>query len=112
MIIQAAKIIGSGLATIGLIVILMLNSNKGLLLFNIIYSKLAKEAISTCEVMVRSLRYSSIVLDFLKKEIPLSILKINGSITNNPIVVIEVIPLDSKVKNIDFLIELLVYICL
>src|ERR1700753_536563 len=103
MTIQAAKIIGSGLATIGLIDILLslINNNKGLLLSNIIYFKLAKKAISTCEEMVNSLPGNNIVLDFLKKEIPLSILKVNGSITNNAILVKEFIPLDSKLKNIN-----------
>jgi len=103
MILQAAKIIGSGLATIGLIDVLlsMLNNNKGLLLSNIIYSKLAKKAISTCEEMVNSLPDNNIVLGFLKKEIPLSLLKINGSINNNAIVVKEFISLDSKLKNIN-----------
>jgi hypothetical protein len=84
MILQAAKIIGSGLATIGLINLLLslLNHNKDLLLSDIIYSKLAKKAIFTCEEMIKSLPETNIVLEFLNKEIPLSILKVNSSISN------------------------------
>jgi hypothetical protein len=51
--------------------------------------------------MVNSLSDSNIVLGFLKKEIPLSILKIKGSINNNAIMVKEIIPLDSNLKNIN-----------
>jgi hypothetical protein len=46
MIVQAAKIIGSGLATIGLINILLslLTQNKDLFLSNIVYTELVKKA--------------------------------------------------------------------
>jgi len=59
MILQAAKIIGSGLATIGLINLLLslLNHNKDFLLSDIVYSKLAKKTIFTCEEMIKSLYY-------------------------------------------------------
>jgi hypothetical protein len=95
---EAAKIIGSGLATIGLINLLLslLNHNKDLLLSDIIYSKLAIKAIFTCEEMIKSLPETNIVLEFLKKEIPLSILKVNGSIFNNTILVNEFISLNTK----------------
>lgn len=103
MILQAAKIIGSGLATIGLINLLLslLNHNKDLLLSDIIYSKLAIKAIITCEEMIKSIPETNIVLGFLKKEIPLSILKVNGSIFNNTILVNEFISLKTKDRKKD-----------
>lgn len=77
MVAQAAKIIGSGLATIGLIDVLLslLIQNKDLYLSEIVYIELAKRAIFTTEEMIKSLPEVNLVLKFLYKEIPLSILK-------------------------------------
>jgi len=51
MIVQAAKIIGSGLATIGLTntLLSLLTNNKNLLLWDIIYTHVARKAILTLE---------------------------------------------------------------
>jgi len=69
MILQAAKIIGSGLATIGLINLLLslLNHNKDFLLSDIVYSKLAKKTIFTCEEMIKSSLDTNIILGFLNE---------------------------------------------
>lgn len=73
MLVQAAKIIGSGLATIGLSnVLLSVIRDDDLLLSKIIYTKLVKEAISTVESMINSLPKDSVLLKFLNEEILLS----------------------------------------
>ena len=113
MIVQAAKIIGSGLATIGLTntILSLLTNNKELLLSNIIYTNLAKKAILTIDKMIISLPNNSLLLKFLNEEVIKSILKINGIIINNNLEFKNYINLNSNTKdkdiknilNIDFL---------
>jgi hypothetical protein len=95
MLVQAAKIIGSGLATIGLInTLLSVILDDNLLLSKIIYTKLVKEAISIVESMINSLPKDSVLLNFLNEEILSSKLEIIGKNENNNLVVNELIPLD------------------
>jgi len=94
VIVQAAKIIGSGLATIGLNnILLSVLHNDNLLLSKIIYTKLVNNAIFTVENMINSLSDNSIILKFLEKEIPLSHLEIRGKNKNNVLVVDDLVPL-------------------
>jgi hypothetical protein len=80
MLVQAAKIIGSGLATIGLTntLLSLVTDNKDLLLLDVIYTNMAKKAISTIDKMIDTLPGDSLLLKYLNKEISKSILKING----------------------------------
>jgi len=66
MIVQAAKIIGSGLATIGLtnILLSLLTNNKDLLLSEIIYSDMARKTILTIKKMISNLPNNSLLLGF------------------------------------------------
>jgi hypothetical protein len=95
MIVQAAKIIGSGLATIGLqkILLSILHDNN-LLLSKIVYTKLVKEAILIVENMLNSLPKNSVLLIFLEKEILSSKLEIIGKIENSELVIDKLISLD------------------
>jgi hypothetical protein len=114
MILQAAKIIGSGLATIGLtnILLSLLTENKKLLLSSIIYTNLAKKAIDTIDKIIINLPNNSLLLKFLNEEIPKSILKINGIVNNNNIEIKDFVDLSlnnkdreiKKILNVDFLI--------
>jgi hypothetical protein len=100
MIVQGAKIIGSGLATIGLSnVLLSVIQNDNLLLSNIVYTKLIKKAISTIETMINSLPKDSVLLSFLEKEILSSKLEIIGKNKNNILVIDNLIPLISYSNN-------------
>jgi hypothetical protein len=106
MLVQAAKIVGSGLATIGLhSVLLSIIQDDNLLLSKIIYTKLIKEGISTVENMLKSLPKNSILLKFLEKEILSSKLKIISKNKNNKLIINKLIPLDfnnlsyKKLKN-------------
>jgi hypothetical protein len=113
MLVQAAKIIGSGLATIGLTntLLSLVTENKDLLLSDVIYTNMAKKAISTIDKMIDSLPNDSVLLKFLNEEISKSILKINGIVINNNIEIKDFIDLnlnnkDKEIKNIlniDFL---------
>ena len=95
MLVQAAKIIGSGLATIGLSnVLLSVIRDNNLLLSKIIYTKLVKEAISIVESMINSLLKDSVLFNFLNEEILLSRIEIMGKNENNNLVVNELIPLN------------------
>ena len=79
MIIQAAKIIGSGLATIGLTnILLSVIQNDNVLISKIIYTELIKKAISTIETMVQSLPLKCTLLKFLEEEIRVSTLEIKA----------------------------------
>jgi hypothetical protein len=92
MLVQAAKIIGSGLATIGLSnVLLSVILNDNLLLSKIIYTKLLKVAISIIESMINSLPKDSVLFKFLNEEILSSKLEIIGKNENNNLVVDELI---------------------
>jgi len=66
MIVQAAKIIGSGLATIGLtnILLSLLTNNKDLLLSEIIYSDMARKTILTIKKMISNLPNNKLLLGF------------------------------------------------
>ena len=79
MIIQAAKIIGSGLATIGLTnILLSVIKNENVLISKIIYTELIKKAISTIDTMVQNLPLNSTLLKFLEEEIKVSTLEIKA----------------------------------
>lgn len=94
---QAAKIIGSGLATIGLNnVLLSVIHNDNLLLSKVIYTELVKKAINTVESMLNSLSKDSIVLNYLEREIMLSKLVIIGRSKDNILIVDNMIPLISS----------------
>jgi hypothetical protein len=69
MLVQAAKIIGSGLATIGLTntLLSLVSENKDLLLSDVIYTNMAKKAILTIDKMIDSLPNNSILLKFLNE---------------------------------------------
>jgi|SRR5208282_3932458 len=100
MIVQAAKIIGAGIATVGLNnVLLSVIHDDNLLLSKIVYTKLVKEAISTVESMLNSLPKNSVLLKFLDKEILLSKLEIIGKNKNNKLVINKLIPLDFNNLN-------------
>jgi len=101
--IQSAKIIGSGLATIGLtnILLSLLTINKELLLSEVIYTHLAKKAIYTIDKMIISLPENSLLLEFLKVEIAKSALKINGVVSNNIIEIRYFLDLSLKKKDKD-----------
>lgn len=95
MLVQAAKIIGSGLATIGLInVLLSVIHNDDILLSKVVYTKLVKEAIHTIESMINSLPKNSVILKFLEEEILLSKLEIIGKNKKNKLVINKLVPLD------------------
>lgn len=104
---QAAKIIGSGLATIGLKnVLLSVIHNDNLLLSKVIYTELVKKAINTVESMLNSLSKDSIILNYLEREIMLSKLVIIGKNKDNILIVDNMIPLISSsnyedIKNIN-----------
>ncbi len=101
MIVQAAKIIGSGLATIGLtnVLLSLLTENKNLLLSNITYTNIAKKAIFTIDRMITSLPHNSLLLKYLKEELPRSILKINANVIDNNIEIKYYVNLNSNNKN-------------
>jgi hypothetical protein len=101
MIVQAAKIIGSGLATIGLTntLLLILTNNKDLLLSDIIYTDIIRKAISTVEKMILSLPNNNLLLKFLNEEIPKLTLKNNKVVTNNNIEVKYFINLNLKNRD-------------
>ena len=100
MIVQAAKIIGSGLATIGLTnILLSLIHNNKYLVSDIIYTDLAKKAIFTVDEMIGSLAKNSILYKFLEIEIPQSTLHINAKNINGNIVLNNYIPLNSNIKK-------------
>ena len=100
MIVQAAKIIGSGLATIGLTnILLSLIQNDSLLLSKINITELGKKGISTIDKMIESLPKDSLLLKFLMHEIALSSLKIYGKVENGLIVHTNMILLDLNYKN-------------
>ena len=113
MIVQAAKIIGSGLATIGLTnkLLSLLIENENLLFSKIVFTKIAKKAIFTIDNMIISLPHDNILLKFLIEVVPKSILKINGILIDNNIEIKDYVNLSSKYKdkeiknilNIDFL---------
>src|SRR5215471_10036818 len=95
MLIQAAKIIGAGIATVGLSnILLSVIQNDNLLLSKIVYTKLIKEAISTIENMIKSLPKDSVLLKFLEKEVLLSKLEIRGINKNNKLIIDKLILLD------------------
>ena len=95
MIVQAAKIIGSGLATIGLkSVLLSIIDDDKLLLSKIIYTKLVRKAINTVENMLNSLPKNSVILKFLEREILLSKLEIIGKNKNDKLIINKLILLD------------------
>lgn len=100
MLVQAAKIIGSGLATIGLSnVLLSVIHDDNLLLSKIVYTKLVKEAISTVESMINSLPKDSVLLHFLNKVILSSKLEIIGKNKNNILVINKLISLNFNNLN-------------
>ena len=100
MIVQAAKIIGSGLATIGLTnILLSLIQNDNLLISKINITKLGKKGISTIDKMIESLPKDSLLLKFLMHEISLSTLKINGKAENGLIIPTDMILLDLNYKK-------------
>src|SRR5436305_10423832 len=100
MIVQAAKIIGSGLATIGLTnILLSLIHNNKYLVSDIIYTDLAKKAIFTVDEMIVSLAKNSILYKFREIEIPQSTLHINAKNINGNIVLNNYIPLNSNIKK-------------
>jgi len=101
MIVQAAKIIGSGLATIGLTntLLSLLTNNKDLLLLEIIYIGIIKKDILTVEKMILSLPNNNLLLKFLNEELPKSALKINGVVINNNIEIKSFIDLNLKKKD-------------
>jgi GIY-YIG catalytic domain len=88
MIVQAAKIIGSGLATIGLLDTLLsvIKNNKNLI-SEIVYTDLAKKAIHTVSEMINSLDKDSLLYEFLHKEIPESALITNGKLMKGDLIV-------------------------
>ena len=100
MIVQAAKIIGSGLATIGLTnILLSLIQNDNLLISKINITELGKKGISTIDKMIESLPKDSLLLKFLMHEISLSTLKINGKAENGLIIPTDMILLDLNYKK-------------
>lgn len=100
MLVQAAKIIGSGLATIGLnSVLLSVIHDDNLLLSKIVYTKLVKEAISTVENMINSLPKDSVLFNFLNREILSSKLEIVGKNKNNLLVINKLFSLDFNNLN-------------
>jgi hypothetical protein len=113
MLVQAAKIIGSGLATIGLTsqLLSLITTNRQYLLANVVYNKIAKKAINNLDLMISKLPNNSIIIKFLEEEIPKSKLKINGSVINNNLYIKDFIHLSSndrdekleQLLNIDFL---------
>lgn len=86
MIVQAAKIMGSGMATIGLTnILLSLIRDNNFIISKVYYTDLSKKGILTIDDMIRILlneNQNSILLKFLEEEIPLSILYINGKNIN------------------------------
>src|SRR5579862_6244750 len=94
MVLQAAKIIGSGLATIGLnnslfspltnILLSPLLSNN--LLTKLFVTKLGKNAIHTIDNMIKSLSLDSLLYNFIEEELPNSFIYVNGKIENNRII--------------------------
>lgn len=111
MIVEAAKIIGSGLATIGLKdILLSIIKSDDKLISKIIYTKLINEAISTVDNMLNSLPKDSVLLKFLEKEILSSKLEILGKKNeNNELVIDKLILLTSNLSykkvnktNLDF----------
>ena len=114
MLVQAAKVIGSGLATIGLtsILISLLTDNRQYLLSPVIQTNLVKKAIDNLDIMILNLPKNSLLLNFLNEEIPRSLLKINGTVINGKIdtkyyVDLSLNNIDEQFKNlldIDFLI--------
>jgi hypothetical protein len=101
MIVQAAKIMGSGMATIGLTnnLLSLIRDNK-LLISKIYYTDLIKKGILTIDDMIRTLlneNKNSILLKYLEEEIGLSILLINGRNINGIIKVND----DIFIKTLD-----------
>src|ERR1700719_2017656 len=83
MIVQAAKIIGSGLATIGLTdILLSVIRNEDMLISKIIKTELIEKGISTVNSMIESLPKNSILYKFLEIEIKGSKLYIRGGTSN------------------------------
>jgi hypothetical protein len=100
MIVQAAKILGSGVATVGLkSVLLSIIHDDNLLLSKVIYTKLVIVAISTVENMLNSLPKDSVLLKFIEREILLSKLEIIGKSNNNKLIIDKLIPLDFNNLN-------------
>jgi hypothetical protein len=100
MLVQAAKILGAGLATIGLKnVLLSVIHDDNLLLSKIVYTKLVLGAISTVESMLNNLTKDSVFLKFLEKEILLFKLEIIGKNKNNKLVINKLIPLEFNSLN-------------
>src|SRR5271154_825284 len=97
MIVQAAKIIGSGLATIGLTnMLLSLIHNNKYLVSELTYTDLAKKALFTIEEMIGSLAENSTLYKFLDTEISKSTLYINAKNINGNLVLDKYTLLSSK----------------
>jgi hypothetical protein len=97
MIVQAAKIIGSGLATIGLTnMLLSLIHNNKYLISELIYTDLAKKAVFTIDEMIRSLGENSTLYKFLETEISKLTLHINAKNINGSLVLDKYTLLSSK----------------
>jgi hypothetical protein len=94
MLVQAAKIIGSGLATIGLkeklisplTNILLSPLDSKYLITKIILTHLSIEAIKTVDKMIGSLSNNNKLYKFLVEEIPNSFIYINSKIKNDIVV--------------------------
>lgn len=87
MIVQAAKIIGSGLATIGLInIILTVIRDENILISKIIKTELIKKWIVAVDSRIKSIPKNRILYKFLDTEIKGSILEIKAKSKNGYII--------------------------
>jgi hypothetical protein len=86
MLLQAAKTIGSGLATIGLTNILLSPLQNNNILTKLYITHLITEAIKTIDDMIGSLPQINQLHKFLEEEVPNSFIYVNAKIENDIVI--------------------------